>query len=267
MISKIDQVRKEFRDENYVGVLELLNDINETDEHYEMFLLFKYSSLMSLKRYDEALEVISFLIENNSDEIILWLDKARCNVFLNNYESVHEDLHEIEKLVDEDNVLHLVNILKLYYFLDDDENTLKYCDKVLSLDENNRDALFIKASVAIRTDDSEMLSDVSDNFVCEEKSVLGILPLFTLKIISEDFEGAYELVCEIEEEDVEKKAIGMYKYAIYTNLQKNLDIQLLLTREVDLSIDDVIKLFLKYQKDGAGNGMIKGAEYIIMQGL
>lgn len=265
MNKNIKEAQKQLVNDNFEKALELINDIGSDEKNYGMALTIRYASFMGLKEFDNALDCVNSLIEIYPENKWLLIDKVKCHMYVDDEKLALKTLAELEKFELDDTDI-IVQISRLYRFLDDYENALRYCNMALAIDEDCTGAIYQKAALAVNMKDESLILEVCSRFEGSESDMVKILPVFFIRIFSQNFDGAYNLLLDWDSggnEDIEKLR-GLCKSLIYSQMSEELDVQLLLTGEVDLSIDEAIQLLLRYHKDGVDAGVIRNVNYIII---
>ena len=262
MNNKFEQGILEFENKNYEKAVIHFEGVGGDDEYYEYALSYRISCLMKLENYREALGFLNELIENNPYVDILWFEKAMCHINLDEDEKAFSALDSLERVVDSDDKVKLLHIAKLYNILNDNLKVVEYCDKALDIDENFREAILEKSTVVLKLNDPDAVDEVSKRIVdLSDNSLLSLMPAFLLKLFSKDYRGCLDVIggCEEGSESTE-----MVKGLVYKNLSEDLNAQILLTSEIDLSIDEAIGLLLDFKENGKDNGKIHGVQYFVL---
>lgn len=265
MNDNIEQGKKEFKQKNYKKALGHFSQVEKDDEDYGYAQIYRFGCLFELKCFREALEIIDSLISTNPYSVLLWHEKVRCHIFLKENEKAFDALRELERVVDPQNMDHLLDVSQLYSLLDDYDGVMEYCDKALAIDSNYKPALYQKALVASKINDGEMIDSVSKDIlsVCDN-DLFSLMPVFLLKLFSKKYEDCFDMVENSEMDDIKEEFGEALKGVIYNDMSEDLNAKLLLTQEIDLSVDDAIKLMLEFKNNGKDHGKIHGVHYFIL---
>ena len=261
----IKKGRSEFKQKNYKKALNYFEKIKEDDNDYEYAIIFKISCLIELKQYGDALKLINPLIEDNPYDELLWFDKVTCHIFLKEDEKALKALNEVERVVDSSDKRRLVYVAKFYNMLGVYDKALEYCDKSLAIDENFRDALHEKSHVAIRLDDVEMIDELANKlFEISDNDILSLTPVFLLKLFAKKYKESLIVIEDCIDDENKEETLVLFKTIIYKQLCEDLNAQILLTEEIDLSIDQALKLMFEFKESGKQDGEIQGVSYFIV---
>lgn len=265
MNSKIDKGRIEFNRENYEKALGYFDSISDSDENYEYVVIFKITCLMELERYDKALFIIdSLLVEDPRNEFLLY-EKIRCHIALNERDESFDALKRFEQIMDISNKQVVVDVGHFYMELDDYRSALKYSDMALALDSNFKQALRLKASVSIILDDVKTADECADELWNSTGSEdLSIILIFMLKLYSGRFRDCLKITDQILEETDDERMVKILKILIFNIMSEKLNVNLNLTGDIDISVDEALDLLFDYQEKGIDSGVVKGENYIIM---
>lgn len=257
--------REQFKQRNYKKALGYFDGIPETSDDYEYSLVYRISCLIELKQYGEALAIVNPLISRNPHDELLWFDKVTCHIFLKEDEEAFKALDEVERIVDRQDERRLLIVAKFYNMLGDNDKALRYCDEALSIDGNYREALLEKSYVAIRLDDHEMIEEIADRLLeISSNDVLSLTPIFMLKLFSKNFRGCLDMIENSVDDEVKDETILMFKSIIFKELSEDLNAQIMLSGEIDLSVDDALEIMFGFKENGFDNGEIHGVKYIII---
>ena len=266
MNDKIEQGKSEFEKENYQKALDCFNQIQEGEECYLYAQLHKIDCLMQLKQYKEALEIIDMFIEDTSNVDVFWVEKVRCHLFLHEDAKARNALKELERLYGEDDAEGLVKIAKFYNILNENEKVIEYCDKALAVDENYEPALYEKLIAASALKDEKLIENVSNDIldVCDN-TLLGIMPVFTVYMISKKYEKCFELVgnCELGDGIGEEYRLA-FKSGLCQKLCEDLNVQIGTYEEVDWDIDTIFRILIDFKNNGVDHGEVDGVPYFIV---
>ena len=265
MKSKFKQGIEEFENESYDCALKHFESIGQDDDDYEISLLYKISCLIHLKRYRQALSLSNRLIEKYPREFPLWFDKARCHILLKEYDEMESALNHLERIVDKTDKVDLLYMAKLYNYLHDNSKALEYVNMALEIDENYVDALDEKFLTAVQLRDKKSqeeaivkLYDISD------KRLIDSMPLFFMILLSKDYEGALDLLNEANVQKEDENYVELYKGAIYKHLTDDLNAQLMLDDNIELDVEDAIRIMLEFKENGTDHGQIHGVNYFVL---
>lgn len=265
MKSKFKQGIEEFENESYDCALKHFESIGQDDDDYEISLLYKISCLIQLKRYSEALSLSNQLIEKYPNEFPLWFDKARCHILLKEDREVESAMNHLERIVDGTNKVDLLYMAKLFNFLHDNSKALEYVNRALEIDGNYLDALDEKFLTAVQLRDKKSqeeaivkLYDISD------KNLIDSMPLFFMKLFSKDYRGALDLLNDVNVQTEDENYVELYKGAIYKHLTDDLNAQLMLDENIELDVEDAIRIMLEFKENGTDHGQIHGVNYFVL---
>ena len=174
-------------------------------------------------------------------------------------------LKEVERVVDVEDKRRLLYVAKFYNMLGVYDKALEYCDKALAIDENFRDALHEKSHVAMRLDDIEMIEEVANKlFETSNNDILSLTPIFLLKLFARKYKEALSLIEDSIDDKNKQETNDLFKTIIYKQICEDLNAQILLSEEMDLSIDDALKLMFEFTESGKNHGVIQGVSYFIV---
>ncbi len=265
MDSKINKGRIEFNHANYEKALNYFDSVSDSDENYAYVLIFKITCLMELERYDKALFLIDSMIEDDPQDEFLLYEKIRCHVALGEKSESYKALKRFEQILDYSNKQLLVDVCRFYINLEDYKNALKYCDLALNIDSHFKEALKLKASIAIALDDVSVVDKCAD----ELWSLVGhddatIISVFLLKIYSGEFRDCLRVIERIKN-DLDDEEVGeVLKTLIFNLMSERLNVQINFTDEVDISVDEALDLLFDYDEKGINYGIVNDAGYVIM---
>lgn len=261
---KIEEAKKEFDDKNYVGALEILNGEEFEDEYFKLVMFLKIGCLRGLNRFDEALMVINSAIEKCPFEDIFWAQKVQCHYFNGEKRNAVRALVELERIVDRNDERALVDVSELFSLVGDDEKALKYCDMALSIDGDFVDAVRQKSMIAGSLKDYDMMSDCADRLLeLYDKDILKLSIPFMLKLFSKRYDDALSIVNSVGVLDDEHELL--LKSAIHNAMAEDLNIEIRTSAPVEITIDEVLRIFMDYHYRGVQGGEICGANYLISE--
>ena len=264
MKNEIKKGISEYRNKNYKKALRHFDKVSTETNEYAHVLVYKVSCLMALKRYREALKILNVLIKREPHEDVWQIEKTWCLVFLKEYDEAGVSLRKLEDIVDVKNKKNLLQVAKLYNVLGNDVKVMEYADKALEIDENYQDALLEKVTVLGRTHDRQEIDKVSDKLLeISDKKLLSIMPIFLLKLFSDDYQGAFDLLNKCEDDEIDEGHIELLKSSIYNRMVENLNVSIYTSREIELTVEEVLDLMLDYHKSGTDSGQIHGVQYSI----
>lgn len=255
---------EEFNDKNYDKALEYFDKV-ELDETRDLnALIYKIVCLIYLGKFDDALSVINSLIGIHPYNDFLWLEKVHCHISLNESEKAFKALKEAERLTDCDDKVNLMAISSFYFQLGNPEKSLELCDKVLEIDENCDDAIFLKARIAMSLKDDELLNELADYLLKIKKGndIVSLMPIFLFKLFSKNYDDCLSIVEKIHDDDGKIK--GMLNSVIFKQMCQDNDVNLLLDEEVRIEIGEAVSLMREYLKSGVDSGEIHGVHYVII---
>ena len=102
------------------------------------------------------------------------------------------------------------------------------------------------------------LYDISD------KRLIDSMPLFFMKLLSKDYEGALDLLNEANVQKEDENYVELYKGAIYKHLTDDLNAQLMLDDNIELDVEDAIRIMLEFKENGTDHGQIHGVNYFVL---
>lgn len=264
MNSKIKKGRIEFNEENYEEALKYFDEVSDNDEDYMYVLFFKITCLMELKRYDEALFLIeSLLMEDPEDELLLH-EKIRCHIALGEEKEAFSALNRFEKIISRDNKRMLLAVSKFYRVLRDYDNALKYCNKSLEIDGHFEEAVREKSLIGIDMGDVEMINSCADRLLeIVDNHGIEVISVFLLKLFICRFDDCLAIVDNLND-DFDEDTIKMLKYVVYREFSEKLEVNVHLSGEVEIPIDDAIGLLKEYDMNGVSCGVVHGVAFKIM---
>ena len=256
--------RNEFKNKNYRKALEHFDRIGEGDEDYEYSLVYRIGCLIELKEYSDALKIINPLIEKNPYDELLWFDKATCHIFLNEDEKAFKAMNEIERIIDSGDKMRLVYVAKFYNMLGDYQKAIQYCDRALDIDECLREALHEKSLAGIHLDDADIIDSVADRLLeLSDNDILSLTPVFLLRLFSKNYRGCLDLVENSDEDNVKEDTLKLFKAIIYNRICDDLNVRIMLDREIDMSVDEALKVMFDFIDSGCDHGEVQGVSYMI----
>ncbi len=265
MNDKIEQGKLEFENKNFKKALNHFNQIKKNEKSYLIAQIYKIDCLMQLKQYKEALKIIDMIMEEVGDMEILWVEKVRCHLFLNEDAKALKALKELERLCADDDKKGFVRIARFYSILDDNDKVIEYCDKALAIDENYREALYEKLQGASSLKDDKLIVEVSEDILrISDNTLIGILPVIMINMFSEKYEMALDLIENCELGDVDEEHRQLLRSGVYKSICDDLNAQIMLSDEVDLDIRDAVGLMVEFKETGKDHGEINGVEYYIV---
>ncbi|WP_407376314.1 tetratricopeptide repeat protein [Methanobrevibacter sp.] len=265
MDSKIDKGRIEFNHENYEKALNYFDSVSDSDENYAYVVIFKITCLMELERYDKALFLIDSLLEEDPRDEFLLYEKIRCHVALDERQESFKALKKFEKILDYSNKQVVIDVCRFYIALEDYRKALKFCNFALEIDSQFKDALKLKASIAIALDDIQVVDDCANelwSLVDEDDAT--IISVFLFKIYSGEFRDCLRVIERIKS-DLDDEEVGeVLKSLIFNLMSEKLNVQINFTDEVDISIDEALEMLFDYDEKGITYGIVNDTGYVIM---
>ena len=264
MNSKIKKGRIEFNDENYENALKYFDEVDDGDEDYMYVLFFKITCLMELERYDKALFLIEALLKEDPEDELLLYEKIRCHVALNETDEAFAALTRFENLIDSDNRRMLLVVSKFYRILGDSEKALNFCNRALEIDDCFEEAIREKSLIGIDLNDYGMIDACADKLseIAGNRG-MNMISVFLLKLYVSKFDDCLFIIGNLEE-DFGDDTIMMLKSIVYKELSDKLGVNVHLTEEADIPIDDAISLLKGYDEHGVSGGVIRGVGFKIM---
>lgn len=259
------QGRLEFKQKNFIKALKHFDRIREGDDDYEYSLPFRISCLIELKRYVEALDYLNPLIEKNPYDELLWFDKVTCHIFLNEDKKAYGALEAIERIVDPNDKARLLFVAKFYNRLNDYPKVIEYCNKALEIDKDYKEALMEKSFAALRLDDMEMINEIADRLLdISDDDIFSLTPVLMLKLFSQDYRGFLDVLEGSDDDDVKAETANLLKSLLYNRICEDLSAQILLTRDIEISVDEALEIILEFKEKGKDCGMIYDAQYFVI---
>lgn len=264
MNSKINKGRIQFNDENYENALFYFDAVDEEDEDYDYVLMFKITCLMELGRYEKALFLIDSLLEDECDDELLLYEKIRCHIALEEKQEASDALSKFEKVISRDNKQLMLDVARFYKILGDFQRALEFCDDALEIDDCFEDAIYEKSLISIVLDDGELINQCADKLLeLEDSDDYRIGPVFLLKLYSGQFGDCFKIIEGIDG-TVDKDMCEMLKIIVFNLLCDSLDVNIHLTEDVELSVDEAIQLLLDYDESGVKYGLVNDVGFVIM---
>lgn len=255
----------EFEKGNYQEALNHFEQAVVDDKDYEYVQFLKVVCLMELEQYRDALGLANSLISQDPYNKSAWFNKALCYIFMDEDEKALGIMDDILRIIDADSKYDLILVSKLYKLLKDYDEALKYCGDALKLDDEFGEAWYEKFFLGIHIGDSEMVSQASQKlYVLCDGNMLGFMPLFLVKIFSRDYSGCMELIETWDIRKSDERLVEILKSIIFKEICENLNINLLLVDEGEVSIDDALDVMLDFVENGTNNGKIDEIQYFIM---
>ena len=265
MNENIEQGKKEFDEKNYKDAMGHFKQVQKDDSEYEYAQVYIFLCLMKLRCYSDALNIINSLISKNPYNEMFWHEKTRCHIFLKENKKAESALAELERVVDGQDKDSVLNVARLYSLLDDYDKVIEYCDKALAIDGGFKAALYEKALAASSLKDDELVDSVSEDLirVCDG-DLFSLMPVFLLKLFSKKYEACLEIVEGSEMDDVKKEFGEDLKIVIYNRMSDDLNAEIALTQDIDLDVDEALKLMFEFKNTGKDFGKIHGVHYFIL---
>lgn len=265
MNDKIKLAKEEINKKNYEKALTYLKEVDKDDKEYELAQAYTFPCFMELKNYREALISINYLIEKNPYSSFFWGEKARCHIFIDEKDKALKALEEVERLVDVNDKERILSVAHIYSLMREYDKVIEYCDKALAIDGSYKPALYEKMIAASGLKDDKLIDGVSDDILkASENDLLSIMPIFVAKLLSGKYEDCLDLVEYCKNDELKGEFEETLKILIYKNLTEDLNAQVALSREFELSVDDAIKLMFDFKNDGIDQGTIHGIQYFIL---
>lgn len=264
MNSKIKKGRMKFNDENYEEALRYFNQVSEDDEDYMYVLIFKITCLMELERYDKALFLIESLLREDPEDELLLYEKIRCHIALCENTEALATLKVFENIISPDDKRMILCVSKFYKLLGDYANALKYCNDALQIDENFEDAVREKSLIGIGLNDHEMIDSSADKLSeIIGHHGMGMISVFLLKLYISKFDDCISIIENLEG-DFKNDTLQMFKSIVYKELCEKFGVNLHVVGDVEISIDEAIRLLKNYAENGVDSGSINGVGFVIM---
>lgn len=261
---KIKKGRIKFDDENYEEALKYFNEVSEDDEDYMYVLIFKITCLMELERYDKALFLIeSLLKEDPGDELLLY-EKIRCHIALCENNEALVTLKIFEKIISSDDKRMILCVSKFYKVLGDYDNALKFCNCALEIDENFEEAIREKSLIGIGLNDYDIIDSSADKLseIIGNRG-MGMISVFMLKLYVSKFDDCISIIENLEG-DFKDNTLLLLKSIVYKELCETLGVNLHVVGDVDIPVDEAIKLLKGYADNGVDKGIVCGVGFEII---
>lgn len=262
---QIEKAKKEFKNRNYEESIRFIDEVDSTDDYYELAQFLKSSCLMQLKQYRESLAILNDLISKTPYNELLWIDKLYCHIFLHENEKAVKALDEIDRLIDKTDKSMLVQVARLSYLVGDYDKSLKYCDYALAIDPDFKEALYEKASVLMELDDDEETNQVLNRMrELSDNDLLGTMPVFLMNLFSKNYRTCVDLVNNVNQGEVDDEHMEMLKGLIYKQICDDNNACLLIVNAQELPIDDALDIMFDFVETGKDHGEINGIHYFII---
>lgn len=264
MNAKIKKGRIEFNDENYESALKYFDEVGEDDEDYMYVLIFKITCLMELKRYDKALFLIESLLKEDPEDELLLYEKTRCHIALGEDNEALKTLKIFEKIISHDNKRMLLAVSQFYRILGKYDAALKFCNKSLEIDDCFDEAIREKSLIGIDLKDDEMVNCCADKLLeIVDNQGFEVIYVFLLKLFISRFDDCLLIVDNLND-DFDDDTIKMLKYIVFKEFSEKLGVNVHLSRDIEVPIDDALFLLKEYDENGICCGMINGVSFKIM---
>lgn len=261
---KFKECKTEFDGGNFEEALDILCEIENDDEDYKFALMLKYNCLMGLGCYGDALTIINMFIHGNPYMSLFWFDKVKCHYFLKDLINASGALYHVERIIDLNDVAEIIDFVKLCNMIGEHEIALKYCNIVLDADENQIDALLEKSLISNSIDDKNMMNECGDKLFELSGDNLSLLMVsFALKLFSGMYRDSFNIILNINCMDSEMGLI--LKKIIYNQMLCDLNIQIVMERNAELTTDEIILLLFDYRYHGVESGEVKNVRYMIVK--
>lgn len=259
---EIEKAKKEFDDNNYEKALEILDGAEVEEDYQKLAMIIRIASLMGLSSYDEAITVINSGIEKFPYDDFLWARKVECHYFNGDKNKAAKALEELDRIVNKDDKHRLVFLAEMYELVNNHTKALKYCNMALDIDGDFLDAISLKARVACSIKDNDMMSDCADRLLelYEDGYLKVMLPLM-LKLFSARYRDCLNIINDVDVLDDEHDE--MLKAILYKQMVEDLNIEIRTSSPIEMGVDDVLDVVLKYHYEGIENGEVNGALYLI----
>ena len=259
------KANNEYENKNYLKAIEYLDKIGCEDEFYDFSQIIKSSCLMNLERFDDALKIIDGLLVKEEFSALLWMNKVRCHVFLDESDQAIKALTNLEDIIDKTDKSLLVQVARLNFLVDDYDKALKYCNDALEIDSKFKEALYEKAIVVMAIGDDEQITEVSNRMLeLEDEGGLKYFPVFLMNLFSKNYRYCLDLVEGIDSDVLDDEHIEMFKAIIYNEICEENCVNLLVVNGEELPIDDVLGIMLDFVEKGKDSGEIDGVHYFVI---
>lgn len=258
--------KNELVNENYEKAIKHFNKVGEDDEFFDFAQYLNATALKKLEKYREALSIFDDMISKNPRDVLVWVEKVFCHIYLKEDEKARESLKEIDRIADRGDKILLITIFKLYDLIDDYDNALRYCNYVLDIDPNCKEALYQKISIlSVNDGDEEELNLVCDKLMdISDGKLLSLMPVFLVKLFLGNYRDCLDIIGKFDEEVEYEKSIEMLKGALYNRMIDDLGINLLTFDIKELSVEDALSVLLDFVETGKNTGKINGIHYLII---
>ncbi|RPF50189.1 hypothetical protein EDC42_1833 [Methanobrevibacter gottschalkii DSM 11977] len=261
---KFKECKTEFDGGNFEEALDILGEIENDDEDYKFALMLKYNCLMGLGCYGDALTIINMLIHENPYMSLFWFDKVKCHYFLKDLTNAAGALYHVEHIIDLKDVVEIIDFVKLCNMIGEHVIALKYCNIVLDTDENQIDALLEKSLISNIIDDKNMMNECGDKLFELSGDNLSLLMVsFALKLFSGMYRDSFNIILNIN--CMDSKMGLILKKIIYNQMLCDLNIQIVMESNAELTIDEFILLLFDYRYYGVESGEVKNVRYMIVK--
>lgn len=268
MIILKEQIEKsidEFKNKNYEEAIKILDEVDCSDDYYEIAQFIKSSCFLQLKQYSDSLSILDDLISKNPYDVLLWIDKLYCHIFLNEDEKALGVLDEIDRIVDKTDKSLLVQVARLSNLAGDNDRALKYCDYALAIDPDFKEALYEKASVVMDLKDNEEINQVSNKILeLSDGNMVSVMPVFLINLFSKNYRVCVDLINNVDSGEFEEDYVEMFKGLIYKQICEDNNACLLIVNAHELPIDDVLEVMLDFVENGKDYGEINNIHYFII---
>jgi len=137
----------------YEGAFKAFDRAIELDPQQTMGRLVKANSLLNLGRYNESLNILDEAIKTasqNSEKAQIWFEKAHLFAEQGNYNETTKSLEMVFELAPQD-IDHLINGgVLLSAVLGRNDDSLKYYERAIQIDPDNKLAWINKANALVR---------------------------------------------------------------------------------------------------------------------
>lgn len=262
---QIEKAKEEFKNGNYEESIKCIDGVDSSDDYYEIAQFIKSSCLLKLKQYKESLLILNDLISKTPYEVLLWIDKLYCHIFLKEDEKAARALDEIDRLADKTDKSLLVQIARLSYLVGDYDMVLKYCDYALAIDPDFKEAWYEKASVLMELgDDKETNHALNRIRELSDNDLLGTMPVFLMNLFSKNYRTCVDLISNVNQGEVDDEHMEMLKGMIYKQICDDNNACLLIVNAQELPIDDVLDVMIDFVETGKDYGEINKIHYFII---
>ena len=150
----------------------------------------------SERKYEDCIEWSKKIIKADSENLKTWHILSRCYSHFGNNEKLEECLLNIVKLENKELENHLI-LARFYFSNNEYENCIKICEDLLQLDENNLEAIRIKARSKEKLGIGEVINEYLEIAVLNKVDVASRLRIMKYYYNNREYENCIEVAEEI----------------------------------------------------------------------